>query len=55
MKRKEIKFNDVLSDAVQTYADDNYEGNFNMTVRVLCSAGLTYFKNIKDKELEDKK
>lgn len=41
MIRKEIKFNDDLAKEIQEHADLFYEGNFNMSVRVLSRTGLT--------------
>ena len=45
--RKEILFKDELGKEIQKFANENYERNFNMTVRVLCSAGLKYYSNLK--------
>lgn len=51
--RKEILFKDELSKEIQKFADENYERNFNMTVRVLCSAGLKYYSNLKKESKND--
>lgn len=49
MIRKEIKFSRKTVDAVQDYANEYCEGNFNMATRRLVSDALGLVKLIKDK------
>ena len=43
--KKEINFHDSeLVKAIQLYADENTEGNFNLAVRQLCKNGVGFSK-----------
>jgi hypothetical protein len=40
-KKKEVGFTPHQLKEIQSYANDNYDGNFNMAVRQLVKKGLT--------------
>lgn len=48
--KKEINFHDVeLVKAIQLYADENTEGNFNLAVRQLCKTGVGFGKKCRSR------
>ena len=48
--KKEINFHDVeLVKAIQLYADENTEGNFNLAVRQVCKNGVGFGKKCRSR------
>lgn len=49
--KKLVDFKDVeLVKAIQLYADENTEGNFNLAVRQLCKSGVGFGKKCRSRD-----